>query len=123
MGLFDKLSGLSARISNPTSQKPQVEVLKEGNNSRTLGFSSFMDAEMKSRIKNGELEWMDKVAIFEDFYIPSRKSQGWTPVEGGRGGSNEDRFKIEWSIGDQVIVGTYDDFEFTVTERLKKNRK
>jgi hypothetical protein len=121
MGLFDKLGEISAKFIQSTSENPQVQVLKEGTNSRTLGFSSFMGPEMKSRIKNRELDWMDKVAIFEDFYIPFRKAQGWIEIKGGR--SNDDRFRIEWSIGDEVIIATYDDFEFTVTERLKKSRK
>ena len=42
--------------------------------SRVLDFTEFMDQEIKQRIRSGVLEWMDKVNIFEGFYIPKRES-------------------------------------------------
>jgi hypothetical protein len=75
---------------------------------------------MKQRIRRGTLEWMDKVDIFESFYIPKRESEGWVVINDGR--NKDDRFKITWQVGDDLIVGTYNDLEWTVTERLKKQK-
>lgn len=86
-----------------------------------MDFSEFMDQEMKKRIRSGVLEWMDKVNIFEGFYIPKRESDGWVHIKGGR--NDGDRFKISWQVGNDVIVGVYNDGESTVTERLKKEKE
>jgi len=95
--------------------------MKQAAGSRVLDFSEFMDAEMKKRIRSGVLEWMDKVQIFEDFYIPKRESEGWVAIKGGR--NDGDRFKISWQVGSEVIIGEYNDTLSTVTERLKKVKK
>lgn len=63
---------------------------------------------------------MDKVEIFETFYKPQRESEGWVAIKGGRNG--DDRFRVTWQIGEDVIVGQYNDGEFTVTEKLKKQK-
>lgn len=103
------------------SSEPSIRIIKQGTKSRVLDFSEFMDKEMKKRIRSGVLEWMDKVNIFEGFYISKRESEGWTPIKGGR--NDGDRFKISWQVGDDVIVGEYNDGESTVTEHLKKVKK
>lgn len=110
MGLF----------SSRTPKPPQIRIIKQSSGSRVLDFTEFMDDEMKQRIKSGTLDWMDKVAIFEDFYIPTRESEGWIVTKGGR--NNDDRFKVTWQVADQVLIGTYNDLEFTVTERVKKTK-
>ena len=102
-------------------KEPKIRVIKQGAGSRILDFSEFMDQEMKQRIRKGTLDWMDKVNIFEAFYIPKRESEGWVVIKGGR--NDGDRFKITWQVGDDVIVGQYNDLEWTVTERLKKQKK
>ena len=33
-----------------------------------------------------------------------------------------DRFKLTWQVADQVRIGTYNDLEFTVTERVNKTK-
>jgi hypothetical protein len=102
---------------------PQIRVLKQGAGSRVLEFSEFMDQDMKKRIKSGALEWMDKVNIFESFYIPKRESEGWKLIKGNyKSSSTDDRFKATWQVGDEVINASYNDGESTVTERLKKSK-
>ncbi len=101
--------------------EPKIKIIKQAAGSRVLDFSEFMDAEMKKRIRSGVLEWMDKVQIFEDFYIPKRESEGWVAIKGGR--IDGDRFKVTWQVGNEVIVGEYNDTQSTVTERLKKVKK
>ena len=103
------------------SKKPKIRVIKQGKGKRVLDFSEFMDQEMKKRIRSGVLDWMDKVNIFEGFYIPKRESEGWVSIKGGR--NDGDRFKVSWQVGNDVIVGEYNDGESTVTERLKKAKK
>jgi hypothetical protein len=104
-------------------KEPQIRVTKQGASGRILDFSEFMDQEMRRRINGGVLEWMDKVNIFESFYIPKRESEGWVLIGGNYKSSNTDnRFKAEWQVGEDVIVGKYNDGESTVTERLKKTK-
>ena len=103
------------------SKEPKIRVIKQGKGKRVLDFSEFMDQEMKKRIRSGVLDWMDKVNIFEGFYIPKRESEGWVSIKGGR--NDGDRFKVSWQVGNDVIVGEYNDGESTVTERLKKAKK
>ena len=110
MGLF----------SPRTPKPPQIRIIKQLSGSRVLDFTEFMDDAMKQRIRNGTLDFMDKVAIFEDFYIPTRESEGWKVIKGGR--NDGDRFKVTWQVADQVLIGSYNDLEFTVTERVKKTK-
>ena len=98
-------------------KEPQIRVVKQTPAGRVLDFSEFMDKEMKQRIKAGTLDWMDKVEIFEFFYIPKRISEGWVLVKGGR--SDGERFQVEWKVGNENIAAKYNDGESTVTERLK----
>jgi len=108
-------------FSNRSSTQPNIRVVKKSAGSRVLDFTEFMDQDMKQRIRKGTIEWMDKVDIFESFYIPKRESEGWVVIKGGS--NDDDRFKVTWQVGDDVIVGTYNDLEWTVTERLKKQKK
>jgi len=101
-------------------KEPQIKVVKQTTAGRVLDFSDFMDKEMKQRIRGGALEWMDKVEIFESFYIPKRISEGWVLVKGGR--NDGERFQVEWKVGDESIAATYNDGESTVTEKLKKKK-
>jgi co-chaperonin GroES (HSP10) len=104
-------------------KEPQIRVVKQGASGRVLDFSEFMNQEMKTRIRRGELEWMDKVDIFESYYIPKRESEGWVLIGGSYKSKNtDDRFKAEWQVGEEIIVGKYNDGESTVTERLKKKK-
>ena len=104
-------------------REPQIKVVKQGAAGRVLDFSEFMDQEMKQRIRRGVLEWMDKVNIFESFYMPKRESEGWILISGNyKSSMSDDRFKVEWQVGDDVIVGEYNDGKSTVTERLKKKK-
>ena len=110
MGLF----------SSRTPKPPHIRIIKQLSGSRILDFTEFMDEAMKQRIRSGTLDFMDKVAIFEDFYIPIRESEGWVAIKGGR--NDGDRFKVTWQVADQVLIGSYNDLEFTVTERVKKTK-
>ncbi len=106
------------------SSEPQIKVIKQGVGSRVLDFTEFMDSEMKKRVRSGVLEWMDKVDIFETFYIPKRESEGWILIKGNYKSPNtDDRFKVTWQIGDELMNATYNDGESTVTERVKKTIK
>ncbi len=107
-------------FGSKTPKQPSIRIVKQGAGGRVLDFSDFMDPEMKKRIRSGVLEWMDKVDIFETFYIPQRLSEGWVVIKGGR--NDDDRFKVTWQVGDEVIVGQYNDGESTVTEKLKKKK-
>ena len=103
--------------------EPQIRVVKQGAGSRVLDFTEFMDSDMKKRVKSGVLEWMDKVNIFEGFYIPKRESEGWVLLKGNYKSSNsDDRFKASWQVGEEIMNATYNDGESTVTERLKKSK-
>jgi hypothetical protein len=101
-------------------KEPQIKIVKQTAAGRVLDFSEFMDKEMKQRIREGNLDWMDKVGIFETFYIPKRISEGWVLVKGGR--NDGERFQVEWKVGDESIAAKYNDGESTVTERLKKKK-
>ncbi len=101
-------------------KEPQIRIIKQTPAGRILDFSEFMDKEMKNRISAGVLDWMDKVNIFETFYIPKRMSEGWVLVEGGR--SHGQRLEVNWKVGDEIITAKYNDGESTVTEKLKKKR-
>jgi len=107
-------------FGSKTPEEPSIRIVKQGVGSRVLDFTEFMDSEMKKRIRSGDLQWMDKVDIFEAFYLPQRLSQGWVPIKGGR--NDGERFKVTWQVGDEVIVGQYNDGESTVTEKIKKKK-
>jgi hypothetical protein len=110
MGLF----------SSRTPKPPQIRIIKQFSGNRVLDFTEFMDDAMKQRVRNGTLDFMDKVTIFEAYYIPIRESEGWVAIKGGR--NDGDRFKVTWQVADQILIGSYNDLEFTVTERVKKTK-
>ena len=110
-------------FGSKTPKEPQIRIIKQGSSGRVLDFSEFMNEEMKRRTRAGILEWMDKVDIFETFYIPKRESEGWILIAGNyRSSLNDDRFKVEWQVGNDVIIGNYNDGESTVTERLRMKK-
>jgi hypothetical protein len=44
---------------------------------------------------------MDKVDIFETFYIPNRENEGWVLIGGNHKSSmTEERFIGKWQVGD-----------------------
>jgi hypothetical protein len=103
---------------------PQIRVVKKTPSGRILDFTEFMDRDMEQRISSGKLEWMDKVNIFETYYIPTRESEGWVLINGNYKSSNgDDRFTAIWQVGEEVITAKYNDGESTVTEQLKKSKK
>ena len=59
MGLF----------SSRTPKPPQIRIIKQLSGSRVLDFTEFMDNAMKQRVRSGTLDFMDKVAIFEDSFV------------------------------------------------------
>lgn len=128
MGLnkYMKLFGRKEPKEPKEPKKPEIRTtgdLRSGK--RVLYFDEFMDKEMKHRIRNNirPLEWMDKVDIFESWYIPDREAKGWVLIKGNyQSNSTENRFKVEWQYGDEVIIGEYMDEKFTVSERLKKKK-
>jgi hypothetical protein len=63
---------------------------------------------------------MDRVSIWEGIYLPMREKEGWILIKGGR--NEGDRFKVEWQVGNDVIVAQQDDWEGLITERLKKQK-
>lgn len=92
---------------------------------RILHFDQFMNKDMKYRIKNNirPLEWMDKVDIFESWYIPDRESKGWVLIKGNyQSNSTENRFKVEWQYENEIVIGEYMDEQFTVSERIKRKK-
>lgn len=110
-------------FGSKTPKQPSIRIVKQGAGSRVLDFSEFMDKEMKQRISQGVLILQDKIQIFEGFYMSHRSSEGWDLIKGGwLPGREEVRFKVTWQVGEEIIVGQYDDREFTVTERIKKKK-
>lgn len=107
-------------FGSKSAKTPKIQILKNSNGSRVLDFTEFMPQEMRTRISAGVLDWMDKVDIFETFYIPQREAEGWVLVKGNYKSSNtDDRFKVTWDVGGQIIVASYNDGKSTVTEQLK----
>jgi hypothetical protein len=107
-------------FNSRSPKEPRIRISKESSGSRVLDFTEFMDQDMKQRIKKGTIEWMDKVDIFESFYIPVRESEGWVLIKGGR--NDGDRFEVTWQVGNEIIVGRYNDLEWTITERIRKQK-
>ena len=101
-------------------------MVKQGAGTRVLSLYDFVEDKNAAKIYANEfahvapnrLEFMDRVFIWEDVYIPLREKEGWVRVKGGR--NDGDRFKLEWKVGKDVIVAQQDDWEGLITERLKK---
>lgn len=112
------------------NKKPRIQVIKEGAGKRILSLEDFIDdkpaakayAREFAHVAPNRMEFMDRVNIWEIVYIPLREQQGWVRKSGGRGSLNDERFKIEWQVGEDIIVATQDDWDGTVTEKLKKTK-
>jgi hypothetical protein len=52
---------------------------------------------------------------------PMREKEGWVCIKGGRNGG--ERFKVEWQVGAEIIIAEQDDWDGTITERLRKPKK
>jgi hypothetical protein len=64
---------------------------------------------------------MDRVSLWEGLYLPMREKEGWVCIKGGRNGG--ERFKVEWQVGAEIIIAEQDDWDGTITERLRKPKK
>jgi hypothetical protein len=136
MGFLDRLNKISEHLSsgiNPASdhisthttdgrRKQSVDITTISGNKRELDFSRFLTPEMKARQKNGELEWMDLVEVFEGMYMGTCEGEGRILVKGGR--NSDDRFKVLWEVDGMHVQGEYvfDDRWWIVTETLKKKK-
>jgi len=111
------------------SKKPGIRIIKQGAGKRTLSLEDFIEDKAQARLYAKEnahvapnrMEFMDRVSIWEGVYIPLREKEGWVQLKGGR--NSGDRFKIEWQVGQDVIVASQDDWDGTITERLKASKK
>ena len=97
----------------------QVKIENISSNKRLLDFSQFLTPEMNARKKNGELEWMDLVEVFEGMYMGNCEREGRKLISGGR--NDGDRFKVLWEVDGKRIQGEYieDGRWWVITETLK----
>lgn len=84
-----------------------------------MDFSELLTPEMKIRKKQGYLEWMDKVEVFEGMYIPACVNEGRERIKG----KSDDRFVATWKIYGMTIKGESGDDWWTVVETYKKSPK
>ena len=131
MGFLDKLNKISQSLSagaSPNTSAPRqrsVDITQISAKKRELDFSKFLDPDMKARKKSGELEWMDLVVVFENFYMDTCEAEGRILKKGNRlSSSTEDRFKVLWEVDDQLIQGEYkfDGRWWIVTETFKTKK-
>ena len=112
-----------------SSGAPKIRIVKQGAGKRVLSMYDFVEdknaakayAKEFAHIAPNRLEFMDRVSIWEGIYLPMREKEGWVAIKGGR--NDGDRFKVEWQVGNDVIVAQQDDWEGLITERLKKTKK
>lgn len=111
------------------SKEPKVQIVEQGVGKRVLSLYDFVEdknaakayARKYAHVAPNRLEFMDRVSLWEGVYISMRLDQGWMWIKGGR--LDGDRFKIEWQVGEDVIVAEQDDWDGTILERLKKKKK
>jgi len=106
-------------------KEPKVQILKKSAEKLVLSFNDFIKDKSAAQAYANEyapppnrVEFMDRVYLWESIYIPLREKGGWVCIKGGPG--NDDRFKIEWKVGDEIVVATQDDWDGSITERIKK---
>jgi hypothetical protein len=112
-----------------SSGTPKVRIVKQGAGKRVLSLYDFVEdknaakayAKEFAHVAPNRLEFMDRVSIWEGVYLPMREKEGWVLIKGGR--NNGDRFKVEWQVGNDVIVAQQDDWDGLIAERLKKVKK
>lgn len=110
------------------SKEPRIQLVKQSTGKRNLSLFEFVEdksaaksyAKEYAHIAPNRLEFMDRVSLWEGIYIPMREKEGWVCIKGGRNGG--DRFKVEWQVGEDVIVAEQDDWDGTISERLKKKK-
>lgn len=109
-------------------REPKVQILKQGAGKLVLSFNEFIEDKVAAQAYANEyahvapnrLEFMDRVQIWEGIYIPLREKNGWVSIKGGR--NDGDRFKIEWQAGEDIVVATQDDWDGSISERIKKKK-
>jgi len=110
------------------SREPKIQILKQGVGKLVMSFNEFIEDKVTAQAYANEyahvapnrLEFMDRVQIWEGIYIPLREKNGWVIIKGGR--NDGDRFKIEWRAGEDIVVATQDDWDGTISERIKKKK-
>ncbi|CAB4694548.1 unannotated protein [freshwater metagenome] len=110
------------------SKEPRMQIIKQGAGKRILSLHEFIEdkeaakqyAKEFSNVAPNRLEFMDRVSLWEGVYLPMREKEGWVCIKGGRNGG--DRFKVEWRVGEDMIVSEQDDWDGTISERLKKKK-
>lgn len=112
-------------------KEPKVQILKQSTGKLVLSFNEFIEdkvaaqeyANEYSHIAPNRLEFMDRVQLWEGIYIPLREKVGWVLLKGNyKDNWSGDRFKVEWQAGDDVVVATQDDWDGSVSERIKKKK-
>lgn len=110
------------------SKEPKVQLVKQGAGKRILSLREFVEdkaaakayAKEFSHVAPNRLEFMDRIYLWEGVYLPMREKEGWVSIKGGRNGG--DRFKVEWQVGEDLIVSEQDEWDGTISERLKKKK-
>jgi hypothetical protein len=110
------------------AEPPKVIVLQHAVGKRVLSLNEFIEDKLAAKayakefvhVAPNRLKFMDRVTIWEGIYIPMRQKEGWVLIKGGR--NDGDRFRVEWSVDDVVVVAEQDEWDGTVTERVKKKR-
>ena len=110
-------------------REPKVQILKQSAGKLVMSFNEFIEDKITAQTYANEyahvapnrLEFMDRVYLWESIYIPLREKGGWVRIKGGP--NSDDRFKIEWRVGDDVVVATQDDWDGCISERIKKSKK
>jgi hypothetical protein len=63
-------------------------------------------------------EWMDLIQVWEVIYPSLRQEQGWTISKW----FDEDRLKLEWTIGEQVVVAQINRETGLIRETIKHKK-
>jgi hypothetical protein len=63
-------------------------------------------------------EWMDLIQVWEVTYPLLRKEQGWVISKW----FDADRLKIEWTVGEHVVVAEINRETGLIKESLKRNK-
>ena len=111
------------------NRSPKVRLISETSTKRVLDFSDFIEDKISAKnyakefahVAPDRVEFMDRVKLWESNYVPFRESQGWKIIKGGR--NSDDRFRIYWQVGEQIIVSSQDDWTGLITEKPIKERR
>ena len=114
-----------------SKKEPKVQVLKQSAGKLVMSFNEFIEdkstaqayAREYSHIAPNRLEFMNRVHLWEAIYIPLREKTGWVLFKGNyKDNWTGDRFKVEWQVGSEIVVATQDDWDGSVSERVKKSK-